>query len=59
MYWDGLELLCSGRRLDADQRLQSSVPGWLGWDASFKLYSGIPPVATEPTTWGKIKANYR
>jgi hypothetical protein len=37
----------------------SSVPGWAGWDAAFKLYSGTPPTATEPTTWGKIKANYR
>ncbi len=35
------------------------VPTWLGFDAAFKLYSGTPPVATEPTTWGRIKANYR
>jgi hypothetical protein len=37
----------------------ANVPGWYGWDASFKLYSGTPPTATEPTTWGRIKANYR
>jgi len=36
-----------------------NLPCWATWDAAFILYSGIPPVATEPTTWGKIKANYR
>jgi len=30
-----------------------------GWDMGFVLYSGEIPVAVEPTTWGKIKANYR
>lgn len=36
-----------------------NVPTWAGFDAAFKLYSGTPPVATEPTTWGRIKANFR
>jgi len=37
----------------------NSAPCWAGFDMTFKLYSGEPPVATEPTTWGKIKASYR
>lgn len=36
-----------------------NLPCWTGWDLGFKLYSGTPPVATEPTTWGRIKANFR
>ncbi|MBM3286174.1 MAG: hypothetical protein FJY88_02325 [Candidatus Eisenbacteria bacterium] len=35
------------------------VPGWATWDSAWVIYWGEPPIATESTTWGKIKANYR
>jgi len=57
MWWDGWNYGSDAAWMPISVAVNLAC--WAGWDASFKLYSGTPPVATEPTTWGRIKANYR
>jgi len=57
MWWDGWTYGSDAAWIPLS--IGINLPCWTGWDLAFKLYSGTPPVATEPTTWGRIKANYR
>ena len=45
---------------DQVQQMQTSDPNGHGMDAKwFDIQFSTPPVATTPTTWGKLKGNYR
>jgi len=57
MWWDGWNYGSDAPWVPLSVGVNLSC--WANWDLGFKLYSGTPPVATEPTTWGRIKANYR
>lgn len=70
VYWrfqPGQGIVCEGASRDGWNAapasywagLHFSLACFAGFDFGCVLYSGDIPVATEPTTWGKIKANYR
>jgi hypothetical protein len=58
MWWDGWSNGSAAAWLPIS--MAADAPCWAGWDLGFVLYSGPPgPTATEPTSWGRLKAIYR